>query len=146
MPRSARAERRGGRRVVPAPTPLAPRAPARGRSTSVGNGKITAPGFVRVDMNASATGCRRVWTNTTESAPTVVSKMSLANGLIYSYTTDSGGDWYWTALDYRTGKVVYKVYAGTGLGYNNNYAGISISPAGSEYLGTLGGIIALRDG
>jgi hypothetical protein len=113
--------------------------------TSV-QGKVTAPGFVRVDMNPSGNGCHQVWLNTTESAPTVVSKMSLANGLVYSYTTDANGDWYWTALDYRTGAVVYKVLAGTGLGYNNNYAGISISRGGTEYLGTLGGIIALRDG
>jgi hypothetical protein len=72
--------------------------------------------------------------------------MALGNGLVYTYTTDASGDWYWTALDYRTGKVVYRILAGNGLGYNNNYAGISISPTGTEYLGTLGGIIALRDG
>jgi hypothetical protein len=109
-------------------------------------GKVTAPGFVRVDLNKNGNGCHRVWLNSTESAPTVVSKMALANGLVYTYTTDANGDWYWTALDYRTGSVVYKVLAGNGLGYNNNYAGISISPSGTEYLGALGGITALRDG
>ena len=107
---------------------------------------VSAPGFVRVDLNKKGNGCHRVWLNTTESAPTVVSKMALGNGLVYTYTTDASGDWYWTALDYRTGKVVYRILAGNGLGYNNNYAGISISPTGTEYLGTLGGIIALRDG
>ena len=56
------------------------------------------------------------------------------------------GDWYWTAIDFRTGKTVYKVLAGTGLGYNNNYSGISISQGGTAYLGSLGGIMALRDG
>jgi hypothetical protein len=113
--------------------------------TSV-QGKVTAPGFVRVDLNADGNGCHTVWTNTTESAPTVVSKLALANGLLYTYTTNSSGDWYWTALDYRTGGVVYKALAGNGLGYNNNYAGISISPSDVEYMGALGGIIALRDG
>lgn len=113
--------------------------------TSV-QGKVTAPGFVRVDINRNGRGCHRVWTNTTESAPTVVSKLSLANGLIYTYTTDVSGDWYWTAIDFRTGKTVYKALAGTGLGYNNNYSGISISPGGTAYLGSLGGIMALRDG
>lgn len=112
--------------------------------TSV-QGKVTTPGFVRVDLNANGKGCHRVWTNTTESAPTVVSKLALGNGLLYTYTTNANGDWYWTALDYRTGAVVYKVLAGNGLGYNNNYAGISISPAGTAYLGALGGILALRD-
>ncbi len=114
--------------------------------TSV-QGKTTSPGFVRVDLNRNGNGCHRVWVNTTESAPTVVSKVALASGLVYSYTLDdTSGDWYWTALDFRTGKVVYRIYAGTGLGYNNNYAGISISPSGTEYLGSLGGIMALRDG
>ena len=41
---------------------------------------------------------------------------------------------------------MYRAYAGTGLGFNNNYAGISISPGGAEYLGTLSGMISLRDG
>ena len=78
-----------------------------------------------------------------------MSKLSLANGLIYTYTTeanDNANPWYWTALDFRTGELVYKTLSGTGLGYNNNYAGISISPRGVEYLGALGGIMSLRDG
>ena len=107
---------------------------------------VSAPGFVRVDLNRNGNGCHRVWVNTTESAPTVVSKMALASGLVYTYTTDTNGDWYWTALDYTTGRVIYKALAGNGVGYNNNYAGISISPSGTEYLGALGGIMALRDG
>jgi hypothetical protein len=109
-------------------------------------GKTTAPGFVRVDLNESGSGCHRVWLNDTLAAPTVVSKLALANGLVYTYTVDANNHWYWTALDYRTGQLVYKVLAGTGLGYNNNYSGIAISPGDAEYLGTLGGIIAIRDG
>ncbi len=105
--------------------------------TSV-EGKTTTPGFVRVDLDATGNGCHTVWTNTTESAPTVVSKLALANGLVYTYTTDSSGDWYWTALDYRTGQVVYKVLAGNGIGYNNNYAGISISPSRHRVRGRTG--------
>ena len=111
--------------------------------------QVTTPGFVRVDLNHRGNGCHTVWTNTTEQAPTVVSKLSLANGLIYTYTTeanDNANPWYWTALDFRTGELVYKTLSGTGLGYNNNYAGISISPRGYEYLGSLGGIMSLRDG
>jgi hypothetical protein len=107
----------------------------------------TTPGFVRVDLNRNGNGCHRVWVNTIETAPTVVSKVALASGLVYTYTLDdTSGDWYWTTLDFRTGKTVYRSYAGTGLGYNNNYAGISISPSGAEYLGTLGGMVSLRDG
>lgn len=115
---------------------------------SVVRGHNVAPGFARVDINAGGTGCRLVWTNTTVHVPTVVSKLSLANGLIYTYTTDGSASepWYWTALDFRTGAVVYEALAGNGVGYNNNYAGIALGPNGTEYLGTLGGIAALRDG
>jgi hypothetical protein len=109
-------------------------------------GKVTTPGVVRVDINRSGTGCHQVWFNTTEAAPTVVSKLALANGLLYTYTTDPAGNWYWTALDFRTGRLVYKSLSGSGPFFNNNYAGIGISPSGTEYLGTLGGIIAMRDG
>jgi len=111
-------------------------------------GQSTAPGFARVDINPDGSGCRLVWTNTSVEVPTVVSKLSLANGLIYTYTTtdSSAQPWYWTALDFRTGRIVYQVLAGNGVGYNNNYSGIELSPSGTEYLGTLGGIIALRDG
>jgi hypothetical protein len=115
---------------------------------SVEGGQITTAGFARVDLNRSGTGCRLVWTNRIERAPTVVSKLSTADGLIYTYTKDPGisDPWYWTAIDLRTGRTVYKQLAGTGVGYNHNYSGIAISPARTEYVGTLGGIIAVRDG
>ena len=99
--------------------------------------------------NRNGKGCHVVWTNTTERAPSVVPKVSLANGLIYTYTKDPGmsDPWYWTTLDFRTGRVVYKQFAGSSPSsfYNNNYAGIQLSRKGVEYLGTLGGLIALRD-
>jgi hypothetical protein len=88
-----------------------------------------------------------LWTNTSVSAPTVVPKLSLANGLVYAYTktTQATDPWYWTALDFRTGAVVWRSLAGAGIGFNNNYAGITLGPTGTAYLGTLGGIIAMRD-
>jgi hypothetical protein len=117
-----------------------------GPSVTSGGG-VTAPGFERIDIDRNGNGCHGVWRNDTERAPTVVSKLSLANGLIYTYTKDPGaGDpWYWTALSFRTGRVVFKRLAGTGAGYNNNYAGIALGRGGTAYLGTLDGIIALRD-
>jgi hypothetical protein len=115
---------------------------------TVQGGKPTTPGFARVDIKRNGRGCHLVWTNRTVSAPTVVSKLSLATGLIYTYTTPAGpsSPWYWTALDYRTGRVVYRQLAGNGVAYNNNYAGIAISRTSTEYLGVLGGVVALRDG
>jgi hypothetical protein len=114
---------------------------------SLTGGGVTAPGIARVDLNKRGTGCRLVWTNTSVSAPTVVPKLSLANGLIYAYTKPAGAvdPWYWSALDFRTGKLVWSRLAGTGAFYNNNYAGIALAPNGWEYLGVLGGIISIHD-
>jgi hypothetical protein len=83
-----------------------------------------------------------------EIAPSVVPKMSLANGLVYTYTKPEGegsDPWYLTAIDFRTGETVYKTRAGAGLGFNNNYAPVTIGPDGTMYIGVLGGLVALRD-
>jgi hypothetical protein len=48
-------------------------------------------------------------------------------------------------LDYRTGKTMFKVRAGLGIGYNSNYAPVTLGPDATAYVGTLGGLVALRD-
>jgi hypothetical protein len=108
---------------------------------------VTTPGLARVDINRNGTGCHVVWTSG-ERAPSVVPKLSLANGLVYTYTKPAGkvAAWYLTALDFRTGRTVYKQLAGIGLLYNNNYSGIVLNPEGTAYVGVLGGLVALRDG
>ena len=113
-------------------------------------GAPTEPGFARVDMKQNGRGCKLVWTNTEARAPTVVPKLSTETGLIYAYTrppdpTGAEG-YYWTAIDFRTGETAWSQYAGSGLLYNNNYAGLALGPDGTAYLGVIGGIIALRDG
>jgi hypothetical protein len=112
-------------------------------------GALTEPGFARVDVNSKGTGCRKVWTNTTERAPTVVPKLSTKTGLIYTYTRDEDPNgsqpWFWSAISFRTGKTAFKQYAGSGLQFNNNYAGIAIGPDRSAYLGTIGGVVRLAD-
>jgi hypothetical protein len=111
-------------------------------------GRTTAPGIERVDLDADGTGCRSVW-RSPEHAPTVVAKLSAANGIVYAYTKDARPDgadaWYLTALDFRTGRTLFKRLGGEGLGHNNNYAPITLGPDGTAYVGVLGGLIALRD-
>jgi hypothetical protein len=109
------------------------------------SGALTTPGFARVDVKP----CRKAWETHTERAPSVVPKLSTATGLIYTYTRDPdplpiGQPYFWTAIDARTGATAFKVYAGSGLGFNNNYAGIAIGPDGTAYLGVTGGLIALH--
>jgi hypothetical protein len=48
-------------------------------------------------------------------------------------------------LDFRSGATVYKRLGGEGLGFNNNYAPVTLGPDGTAYVGTLGGLVALRD-
>ena len=111
-------------------------------------GARTKPGVERVDIDADGQGCRRVW-HSDEISPSLVPKLSLANGLVYVYTQDAEGDsddpWFLTALDFRTGRTVWKRLSGQGLGFNNNYAPVSIGPDGTAYVGVLGGLLLVRD-
>jgi hypothetical protein len=112
------------------------------------NGGVTSPGIERVDVQLDGSGCHSVWRSPVR-APSVVPKLSLGAGLVYTYTKPKRNDttdaWYLTALDFDTGKTVYSRLAGTGFGYNNNYAPVTISPNGTAYVGVLGGLTRFRD-
>jgi hypothetical protein len=118
-------------------------------SESTMHGSTTKPGIARIDINPDGNGCHTEWTNMAESIPTVVTKLSLANGLIYTYTKPKGpantDPWYFTAIDFATGQTVYKKLAGTGLFYDNSYSAVTLGPNGTAYVGVLGGIVAMRD-
>jgi hypothetical protein len=126
------------------------------------SGGITSPGLTRIDVVKkkgkkkrgkgrkrklpAKFGCRTAWTSN-ERAPSVVPKLSLANGLVYTYThpprPDGIDSWYLTTLDFRTGQTVYRRLAGTGFAFNNNYAPVTLGPDGTAYVGVLGGVVAL---
>ena len=111
-------------------------------------GARTEPGVERVDIDADGRGCRKVW-HSDEISPSLVPKLSLANGLVYVYTQDAAGDpadpWFLTALDFRTGETVWKYRTGEGIPENNNYAPVSIGPDGAAYVGVLSGLLLVRD-
>jgi hypothetical protein len=106
----------------------------------------TAPGFARVELDRDGRGCHRVWQTDSPAAPSVVPKLSLKTGLIYTYVRAPGPDarWAWAALSLRTGRTAFTVPTGAGTLYNNNYASISLGPSGDAYLATIGGITELR--
>jgi hypothetical protein len=123
------------------------------------SGGITQPGLTRIDVvkkkakkgpkgkkgkKPAKFRCRTVWTSN-ERAPSVVPKLSLANGLVYTYTHPARSDgidaWYLTTLDFRSGRTVYRRLAGTGFGFNNNYAPVTLGPDGTAYVGVLGGVV-----
>jgi hypothetical protein len=121
------------------------------------SGGESVPGLTRIDVVKKKRGkhgkrrrkarvrCRTAWTSD-ERAPSVVPKLSLANGLVYTYTRPPRSDglaaWYLTALDFRSGRTVYRRLAGTGFGFNNNYAPVTLAPDGTAYVGVLGGVVA----
>jgi hypothetical protein len=111
-------------------------------------GESIVGGLQRVDIDRDGRGCDTVW-KSDERAPSVVPKLSLGAGLVYTYTFPGGeysDAWYLTALDFRTGETVYRRLAGGGLGYNNNYAPVTLTPDGTAYVGVLGGVTMFRDG
>jgi hypothetical protein len=113
------------------------------------SGAVTEAGFARVDIDKDGRGCTKKWTNTEVRSPTVVPKLSTKTGLIYTYSRPddpANQGYFWTAIDYRTGATAWAQYAGSGLLFNNNYAGIALGPDGTAYLGVIGGIVTLRDG
>ncbi|HEX6972660.1 MAG TPA: hypothetical protein VF234_10625 [Limnochordia bacterium] len=112
------------------------------------NGGVTAPGLERVDVDRDGQGCHKVWTSN-EIAPSVVPKVSARAGLVYTYTkpprSDNQDVWYLTALDYDTGRRVWRRLSGEGLGFNNNYAPVTLAPNGTAYVGVLGGVVKFWD-
>lgn len=87
-----------------------------------------------------------------EASCTVVPKLSTKNGLVYLYTREYGNGipkstvaWYFTAIDFRTGKTVFKVHTGNRINWNNSYGPITIGPDGTAYVGVFNGIISVKD-
>ncbi|MFE2378691.1 hypothetical protein [Streptomyces sp. NPDC059398] len=116
------------------------------RSTQ--GGRSTPGGITKIEVNRAGTGCTTAWTSA-EQSPTVVTKLSRSNGLLYAYSkpSDSGGTdaWYLTAIDWRTGRTRFRVLTGTGDAYNNNWSPLTLGPDGSAYISTYGGIVRVHD-
>ncbi len=108
-------------------------------------------GVVRVDVRADESGCDTVW-NSPLKVPSVVPKLSAANGIAYFYSFDlvrgadgkQTQDWSIVGLDFRTGKQVIKIPTGRGKAFDNNWASLSIGPDGSLYAGMTGGVVQVR--
>jgi len=104
------------------------------------------PGMTRIDVASDGT-CTTKWTNTKVVVPSVVSKVSAKTGLIYTYTHRKNSlGWYWTAVDFRSGKEVYSRLVGKGPVFNNSYASLYIAPNGDGFVGVLPGLVRIRDG
>jgi hypothetical protein len=108
-----------------------------------------APGVEKLTV-VPGSGCQVSWTVPVriKSVPT----LSTATGLVYGYLQDADLAnrglyvWYFVALDYRTGTVVWKIRSGAGGTFNDDYKAAAIGPDGTLYQGVLGGVAMLEDG
>ncbi len=119
------------------------------RSAFHGTSEAKIPGgIMRIDIREDDSGCDVVW-SAPQRVPAVVSKLS-SNGLLYFYTFEQQPDgenaWYFIALDFITGKPVYKRFIGAGQAFDINWGSPAIAKDGTVYLGIFKGIIAIRDG
>ena len=105
-------------------------------------------GVTRVDVDRASGTCSIGWTSD-ETVPSSAMKLSRGAGLLYGYAKvadPAGRDlWYWSAIDWRTGATQYRVLAGVGPQWNNNWGVISIGPDGTAYVGTISGLVRVAD-
>jgi len=107
------------------------------------------PGLARIDIKPGGKGLRTVWVND-EVSSVSLPKLSTQTGLIYvseRQDDETGVDvYYWTAVDFRTGKVVWRKMAGRGVAWDSYFAPAALGPTGTFYNGDYGGLAAVRDG
>ncbi len=108
-------------------------------------------GLVRIDLLPDGNGgytCEEIW-KSPEKSSNVLPKLSLVTGLLYIYTYEYlPGDvyqWYLTTVDFDTGETVFSIPTGTGKEYANFGQPMSIAPDGAVYLGTMFGLLRIRD-
>lgn len=107
-------------------------------------------GITRVDALRQPDGsfqCHTVWES--DEAGIAGAKLALKNGLLYMYINDKspalGG--YFAALDFNTGKTVYRQHTGLGHGYNAWQGVLFLHPDnGALYTTTIFGIVMMKDG
>ncbi|MFE2141394.1 hypothetical protein ACFXA3_06465 [Streptomyces sp. NPDC059456] len=120
----------------------------------------TEAGVARVNVDYTSRTCSLGWSDTSQRIPSVVSKVSLANGLLYTVTHPTAAElqtadregaaaapdaWYLTALDVRSGKRAWSRLIGCGPLFNNHYAPVTLGSDGSAYVGVVGGLVRIKD-
>ncbi|MEY3733763.1 MAG: hypothetical protein RL347_1122 [Actinomycetota bacterium] len=113
--------------------------------TAVAGGHTTVPGLARIDVTDA--GCAIAWETSDVTIPSLVSKGLIADGALLTYTKEFsplGTDaWWFTAVDAKSGDVIWRRLAGVGPLLNNHYAAGYVGSDGSVYIGTISGVVAL---
>lgn len=109
-----------------------------------------APGISKFTVAGDGSECHLTWTN--PGRTTTVTILSTKTGLIYGYEQSNelayAGEyvWYATAMDYGTGKTVWKARTGAGGIFNNQYRTTFLNPNGALYQMVQGGVVIIKDG
>ncbi len=108
-------------------------------------------GLTRIDLIPDSNGnysCQQVWTSPEKSSQ-VLPKISLVTGLLYVYTytvlEDGEYGWFFSAVDFETGETVFRAPSGIGIDYANFGPPLVLGPDGTAYIGTLGGLVTMKD-
>ncbi|KAF4986330.1 hypothetical protein FDECE_16004 [Fusarium decemcellulare] len=110
-----------------------------------------APGLSRVDYNAKTGDCTTRWTNNDVRAG-VTPILSTKTGLLYipvqDYDLALEGHYvyYMAALDFKTGKEVWRVRIGAGGSFSHNIQSPVLTPDGGVGSHAIGGFIKVKDG
>jgi hypothetical protein len=94
-------------------------------------------------------GSTKVWVNK-EVSTNACPRLSTRTGLIYTmdrkYDAENNVNaYYWVALDFSTGRVVWEQLVGTGDRFDNWWAPPIIGPNGGLYGPVYGGVTMLKD-
>jgi hypothetical protein len=106
-------------------------------------------GIARIDATRQGDGtyrCEQVWQ--TQEKGIAGAKLALRSGLVYMYINDNspalGG--YFAAIDFNSGKTVYRQHTGMGHGYNAWQGVLFLHPSnGALYTTTLFGLVMMQD-
>ncbi|GAA5106545.1 hypothetical protein GCM10023339_03630 [Alloalcanivorax gelatiniphagus] len=114
------------------------------RSTLLGF--TSDPGLARVDL--AGTDCTVTWTSDVAS-PGSGAVLSRPHGLLYTWTKRPSltgvSAWYLTAVDAVTGRSMWGVRTGTGLLMGSDGSRLALDREGAAYIGTLAGLVRVRD-
>lgn len=106
-------------------------------------------GISRIDVLADGSGCATEWTTALrlKSAPV----LSATTGLIYGYTQDEARAgagsyiWYFAAVDYAGGRIVWRQRAGAGATKNDNRQPTILGADGVLFQTVPLGLVWMRD-
>lgn len=112
---------------------------------------VMAGGMQRVDVDPRSGECSTRWTS--PLAVKSVPLLSTATGLVYGWTQDTeraagAGEysWYMAATEWDTGRTAFRVHAGDGGVFSENWTQGTLGPDGTYYQTVVGGLVAVRDG